>query len=767
MKSKSFFISLILSQFIISFLSCSSSNRTGESPPNILFIIADDWSFPHASIYGDSVVKTPHFDRIAREGLLFNHAFVSSPSCTPSRAAVLSGQHFWRLEEGANLYGPLRPKFPVYTDLLEKAGYHVGFTDKGWGPGAPEGRPHNPAGEKYNSFEQFLEKGAEGKPFCFWFGSYNPHRGYKQDSGVAAGINPAKIQLPACFPESEAIRKDVADYYLEVQDFDDEIGALLAQLDALGTLDNTLIVVTSDNGMPFPRCKSNVYDMGTRVPLAIRWGNKIKAPSTINDLVSLTDLAPTFLAAAMVDIPKQMTGESLIPFFKTGHASKNQERKYVLYGKERHVPGQELGDWGGYPSRAIRTHDFLYIKNFKFDRWPVGTPNYQQATFFPAYYADVDGGPTRTYMIEHHKDDERHARLFSLAFAKRPTAELYDLKKDPDQLNNVATDAVYAEVKNELEGQLQAALKTSKDPRVIGGEAIFETYPYTGGSPFPDHFRRQSNRYATVKIDSIPSNYISPRTIEVLVPVHVNQDATFPVLYMFDGQNIFHSFKGWGGEVNQGWQVDEVLDSLNEAGTVPEMIVVGIFNGQGRMSEYMPEKPKELVSRRIAETTHEWYQSFKTDPPQSDKQLKFIVEELKPYIDAQFKTKTDRANTFIAGASMGGLIAAYAISEYPEVFGGAACFSTHWPPLDGVFLEYIKSNLPDPATHKIYFDHGTEALDAEYEPFQKIADAAMEARGFEKENNWLTLKFEGAKHHEDDWHARFHIPMEFLFRASK
>jgi predicted alpha/beta superfamily hydrolase len=250
--------------------------------------------------------------------------------------------------------------------------------------------------------------------------------------------------------------------------------------------------------------------------------------------------------------------------------------------------------------------------------------------------------------------------------------------------------------------------------------------------------------------------------VEVLVPVNVPYDQTFPVLYMFDGQNIFHSFQGWGGEVNKGWRVDDVLDSLYQAGTVPQMIVVGIFNSPERMSEYMPAKPRALVRQRIAETTDEWDQSFKTNPPKSDEQLQFIVEELKPYIDAQFKTKKDRAHTFIAGSSMGGLISAYAICEYPEVFGGAACLSTNWLSLGGVFMEYIKTNLPDPATHKIYFDFGTEALDSQYAAFQRIADSALVARGFERDKNWMTLKVEGAKHYEDDWHARFHIPMEFL-----
>lgn len=731
--------------------------------PNILFVIADDWSYPHAGVYGDQAVKTPNFDRIAAEGVLFDHAFVSSPSCTPSRAAILAGQPFWRLQQGGNLYGPLPPENPVYPDLLETAGYHVGYTGKGWGPGMPEGRDRNPAGTRYDSFEEFLNN-REGKtPFCFWFGSTNPHRGYQKGSGEAAGINPDKIQLPGCFPDSDEIRKDVADYYKEVQDFDDEIGALLTRLEAIGELDKTLIVVSSDNGMPFPRCKSNVYDMGTRVPLAIRWGAEIKSTSRIGEFVSLTDLASTFLEVAGVKIPEQMTGRSLLPFLQPTEMTQPEQRPEVFLGKERHVPGQEMGDWGGYPSRAIRTKDYLYVRNLRPDRWPAGTPNELKATFYPAYYADVDGGPTRTYMIDHQEDDETHARLFSLAFEKRGPEELYDLNNDPDQLHNLADDPAYTDIMNELSERLTEELQRTKDPRLVGGDEIFESYPYTGGAPFPDNFVRQGSRYATVRIDGFPSRHIGPRTVEVLTPVNVHYDEAFPVIYMFDGQNIFHSFTGWGGKPNQGWRVDDVLDSRNAAGTLPQAIVVGIFNNPDhRRVEYMPAKPYDLIRERSAETTNEWDQTFQSEPPRSDAQLKFIVEEVKPYIDAHFKTKKDRAHTFVAGSSMGGLMSAYAICEYPEVFGGAACLSTHWPPLDGVFLEYLKSNLPDPATHKIYFDHGTVELDAQYEPFQRIADDAMEAAGYEKDKNWMTLKFEGAKHHEDDWHARFGIPIAFL-----
>lgn len=260
-----------------------------------------------------------------------------------------------------------------------------------------------------------------------------------------------------------------------------------------------------------------------------------------------------------------------------------------------------------------------------------------------------------------------------------------------------------------------------------------------------------------------PSEIVIPRNVELWLPEKYEELEALPVLYMFDGQNIFHGKRGWGRDHDRGWQVDEVLDSLNRTGKVPEVIVVGIFNtGKMRISEYMPAKPVDLIQERIAKENGHWKEAYETYGIQSDEQLKFIVEELKPFIDSRYKTKPDRANTLIAGSSMGGLISAYAICEYPEIFGGAACFSTHWPALDGVFLEYLRNKLPDPATHKISFDFGTAGLDGEYEPYQLVADSLMEARGFEREVNWITRKYEGEGHNSRAWNKRFHIPMEFL-----
>jgi len=455
-----------------------------ETRPNILFAIADDWGWPHAGAYGDRVVKTPTFDRLAREGLLFHHAYVSSPSCTPSRGAALSGQWHWRLEAGGNLWSIFPDKFATYPELLETAGYDVGVSGKGWGPGRTETPGRDLAGKRYRSFQAFLQSRAEGKPFCFWLGSSDPHRPYQRGSGAASGMELDKVHLFGCFPDAPEVRSDVADYYFEVQRFDRLVGAALASLEEIGELDNTLVLMTGDNGMPFPRCKSNLYDSGTRMPLAARWPGRIKPGRTVEDFVSFTDFAPTFLEAAGLKPPPDMTGRSLMNVFRSDQSGRvDPERDFVLTGKERHCPAQEAPEMGGYPCRAIRTHEYLYIRNFRPDRWPAGTPNWQKATFKNAWYGDCDNGPTKMYMVENRDKDDAHRRLYEAAFGKRPAEELYDLKKDPEQLDNVASDPKYAEVRKELDRRLTEQLEATGDPRVVGGGEKFDEYPYLGGAP--------------------------------------------------------------------------------------------------------------------------------------------------------------------------------------------------------------------------------------------------------------------------------------------
>ncbi len=273
------------------------SAHAADPPPNVLFCIADDWGWPNAGAYGDPVIKTPAFDRLAAEGVLFENAFVTAPSCTPCRNSILTGQYPWRLEDGGNLWSTLHPKFPVYPELLQQAGYSTGHWRKAWGPGNWKflGRETDPAGPTFRGFAEFLKARPADKPFCFWLGASDPHRPYQWQSGAKSGIDIDKIVPPADLPNEETIRHDVADYYFEVQRFDNDVAEAIKLLEQSGELDNTIIVMTGDHGMPFPRHKCNLYDSGTRVCLAVRWGDKVKGGRRVTDFVSLADLAPTFL----------------------------------------------------------------------------------------------------------------------------------------------------------------------------------------------------------------------------------------------------------------------------------------------------------------------------------------------------------------------------------------------------------------------------------------------------------------------------------------
>jgi arylsulfatase A-like enzyme len=457
-----------------------------EGPrPNILFCIADDWGWPDAGAYGDPIVKTPAFDRLAREGVLFENAFVTSPSCTPSRGSILTGQYHWRLGAGANLWSSLPPQHPVYPLLLEDAGYHVGHARKAWGPGDAKalGRDRDPAGDRANKgFRGFLAARPAGKPFCFWLGSSDPHRPYELGSGRKAGIDPAKVTVPADLPDCDTVREDLADYLLEVERFDRDLAEALALLDECGEAANTIVVVTGDHGMPFPRHKCNLYDSGVHVPLVIRWPAVVRPGRRVTDFVSLADLAPTYLQASGEPVPPEMTGRSLLPLLRAEESGRiDLSRDHVLVGRERHTPAQEAPSTVGYPQRAIRTYTFLYIKNLEPDRWPVGSPN--GSTRGPVF-SDCDDGPTKSLLLK-DRDDPAIKPYYDLAFSKRPAEELYDLANDPGQVTNVAADPSFAEVKITLAKRLDEALKASGDPRMDGRGHELESFPYLGPIPGP------------------------------------------------------------------------------------------------------------------------------------------------------------------------------------------------------------------------------------------------------------------------------------------
>lgn len=451
--------------------------QAADTRPNILFCLADDWSWPHAGVYGDRTVRTPTFDRVAREGVRFNYCFSVAPSCTPSRAAMLTGQYPHRLEEGSCLWGLLPRKFRVYPDLLERAGYSVGCTRKGWGPGnfGAGGYSHNPAGPSFKNFAEFLKAIPEGKPFCFWFGSTDPHRPYVAGSGASIGLKTDHVRVPPFWPDNEVTRNDVLDYYWKVERFDREVGELLELLARSGKLHNTLVVVSGDNGWPFPRCKANLYDGGTRQPLAVLWPAKIKPGQVCDDFISLMDLAPTFLEAAGLRPLPEMTGRSFFGLL-TGQ-EKAGTRNVVFLERERHANVRAGGL--GYPMRAIRTRDFLYIRNLRPERWPAGDPEPFRDPARP--FGDCDDGPTKNYILD-HRAEPAVRNCFESCFAKRPAEELYALDKDPDQIHNVAAESNYAATREKLRAQLNAWMLNSADPRATNDDDHWDRYPYFGGT---------------------------------------------------------------------------------------------------------------------------------------------------------------------------------------------------------------------------------------------------------------------------------------------
>jgi arylsulfatase A-like enzyme len=463
---KNLLIFILLIKTVILF-GCKENKSIQQ--PNILFALGDDWSWPHASIAyemsipgSDNVIKTPNFDRIARAGVLFKNAFCSAPSCGPSRSAILTGRNMWELETGANLRGVFPNKFGVYTDALEEAGYHVGHIDKGCTPMKFIDGRTDPAGQKYKDFEEFMDKRNDDKPFCFWFGSHDAHRAYKKDSGVESGMNPKDVAVPAYLPDDEVIRKDICDYYFEVQRFDQRLGKMLTLIEERGELENTLVVISGDNGLPFPRSKVEIYDAGTRVPLVISWPAIIKGGRVVDDFVNLAELGPTFMEAAGLKPLKTMTTKSFINVLMSQKQGQVDSKRNKTFTGRGYHDFQCRADDTGYPARALRTADFLYIRNYEPNRWPSGDPIVFREN--RGKYGEVDQSPTKAFM-EAHRENTKFMKLFKLAFEKRPHEELYDLRRDPGQLDNIFKNPKYEKQKQKLvavfEKEFGATYKTA------------------------------------------------------------------------------------------------------------------------------------------------------------------------------------------------------------------------------------------------------------------------------------------------------------------
>ena len=534
----------------ISFLAVMTlaSVACADERPNIVFAFADDWG-RHASAYAEldgpgsenDVLKTPNFDALAKSGVLFRNAFVNAPSCTPCRSSILSGQHFWRTNTGAILQGAVwDDSIPAWPLLLEKSGYHIGFTWKVWSPGTPRDAPYGGSinafakqGSTFNRFSQtatkliksgktteeakqellnqvrgnfhdMLAAREEGQPFAYWFGPTNVHRKWTKGSGKDLwGIDPDELKgkLPPFLPDVAEVRQDFSDYLGEALGFDAALGVLVEELKKSGQFENTIIVVSGDHGPAgFPHGKCNLYDFGTRVALSIS-GPGVVGGRVVEDFVTLSDVAPTFLQAGKTEVPDVMTGKSIWPTLtgeKDGLA--DPSRTQVFIGRERHVASARAGGLP-YPQRAIRTKDHLFIINFKPQRYPLGDPYNLDTDKEPGVkqlttntfgtLPDEDAGPTKAWIVSNRNDPEVKP-FFEHAYGKRPGEELFDLSCDPHQMNNVVEDEDYAGIAAELRERLMQELESTNDPRLVDDGKFFETPPMAG--PWVDKRKKKKGK---------------------------------------------------------------------------------------------------------------------------------------------------------------------------------------------------------------------------------------------------------------------------------
>jgi N-sulfoglucosamine sulfohydrolase len=466
--------------------------------PNILLILADDWGHGDAGAYGSTWIKTPAFDRIAAQGLRFDNAYTPNAKCGPSRSCILTGRNPWQLGEAANHCAFFPPDIKTYPDILAQNGYFTGFTGKGWAPGTAldaEGKPRPLLGNPFQkrkapaptsaidttdytaNFIDFIDDAPADAPWSFWMGIHEPHREYEYRSGISkGGKNLTDIdRLPAYWPDNEIVRNDLLDYALEVEHLDQHIARTIAELEKRGILDNTLIIITSDNGRPFPREKGNLYENANHIPFAVLWKNGIKEPGrTVTDHISFIDIAPTFLEVAGIDwsasdmLPSH--GKTLSDIFNSGKTSSIQPgRDHVILGQERHDVGRPNDQ--GYPIRSIITDGWLYSRNFEPTRWPTGNPE--------TGYLNTDGGATKTNILNANRASPSNPHWL-LCFGKRPAEELYHIADDPDCIQNLAAAPEHHQRRAAMESRLLANLKQQDDPRILGNGDFFDNFPYAG-----------------------------------------------------------------------------------------------------------------------------------------------------------------------------------------------------------------------------------------------------------------------------------------------
>ncbi len=491
MKSKIFLVLLTFG------LAGCMQPSTNNDKPNILFFIMDDASI-HMSAYGYDWCNTPAFDRLAENGILFSNAYTPNAKCAPSRSSIITGRNSWQLEEAANHIVNFPAKFKTFPEVLRENGYVTVKTGKGWAPGDPgmkDGKQRLLIGEDFSyiktptrakfmsnidyaaNFDAFLDSIEEGQPWFFWYGSFEPHRGYEYGAGQRVGGKKLSDidSVPAFWPDNEVVRNDILDYALEIEHADMHLARMIETLEEKGLLENTIIVATSDNGMPFPRGKAMSYEYSNHMPMAVMWPKGIKNPGrTVTDMVSFIDFAPTFLELA--GIPFQESGMHSSPgksltdiFYSEKEDQVNRERDVVLIGRERHDHSRPKNQ--GFPVQGIVSDDYLYLYNYDISLWPVGNPEIG--------YLDIDGSPTKTEILRLFRTGENDL-YWKLCLGKRESnEEFFNITKDAECMNNLADNTEYAELKQRMKARMETMLIEQGDPRMFGNGDVFNSYGYS------------------------------------------------------------------------------------------------------------------------------------------------------------------------------------------------------------------------------------------------------------------------------------------------
>lgn len=529
-----FSINVIVILFLFQLTACTEKEETKR--PNILFAISDDQSFAHTSFAGCNFINTPAFDRVASEGIYFPNCNAGSPGCAPSRSTIVTGRYHWQNEQAGQHGSSWLKKYVPFIDLLDANGYITGRTGKGVSPfryaksekdslwrktdaggieySSIRYESDTPGDERpakgirnlnyFENFKSFVENKKGDKPFFFWYGANEPHRVFEKDSWKRSDKKLADVKVPAFFPDHDIVRGDILDYAIEIEWFDLHLQRMLNYLEEIGELENTIVIVTADNGMAFPRAKANGYEYGVHVPFAVRFPKDFPGGRIVNDPVSFADLAPTILELTNTS-PKGMlpiSGESIVKTLKSKkEGTVDSSKKYAFTGRERHSSSR-YKNWG-YPTRTIRDQEYILIWNMKPERWPAGAPQRivkgTEDELWPMYgidengvhnsawaFTDIDAAPTKSYIIE-NMNDEKVKPFFDLAHGKRPEFELFNIKNDEYCLTNLIGNLEFATVENEMKAALLSKLKETEDPRVVGPDKeIFDSYiRYSSMREFP------------------------------------------------------------------------------------------------------------------------------------------------------------------------------------------------------------------------------------------------------------------------------------------